>query len=600
MILPRWCLIALAAALPLPAQESDAVLRAMEREMARVPGLKLVSLAQPYYVEYAVHDSDSFSASATLGALIGTRRVRFRLPRIQVRVGDYQFDNTNFVGSDAYSGARYDVDELPLDDAPIALRHHLWLATDAAYKGAVEALSMKKAALRNASAAPELPDFWRFSPPPPAFDPRPRPVDDAPWPARVRKLSALFAAFPDVKASAVSVEAASGALYLLTNEGASIRVPEGSAVLRARASAQAADGMPLHDAEFFYAFDPALLPADAALEPAIRRVGQNLAALVQAPAGEPYSGPVLFEGVAAGQLLAQVLGKNLAFPRRPVAPPGRPLPFLSSELEMRIGSRVLPEWMDVLDDATQRQWRGRPLFGWYRFDLEGVPPAPVLVVDKGVLRNALLSRQPAKGFEASNGHGRLPGAFGAKAVGIGNLFVSARGGISGAALRNKLIEMCRERNKPYGLLVRKLDFPSSAGMDEIRRLLAGLAQDGARPLSPPILVYRLYPDGREELVRGLRFRGMNARTLKDIVAASDESFVFDFYDSTAPFALVGGAMFVSEASVIAPSLLIDDVELDRGREELPRPPLVPAPTLGVAQALLPAGPAPVPAPVGRR
>jgi TldD protein len=571
--------VALLAAVPLLAQEADLILRAMQDEMVRTRKLRLISLAQPYYVEYALHDAANVSTTATLGALVNSRRARFRLPRIQVRVGDYSFDNTNYVGSDLYSGTRWDVDEFPLDNSYPVLRQHLWLATDGAYKAAVEAFSMKKAALRNVSVSQDLADFWRVEPLAMLTDARPQSIDDAAWAAGVRRLSGLLLSYPALKSSSVSFEAGEGLLYLLTSEGTRVRIAEGSGVVRVRATAQAPDGMPLRDAAFYYAFDPEQLPPDAELERGVRQVGDNLTALANAPAGEAYSGPVLFEGVAAGQLLAQLLGRNVVFPRRPVSPPGRPLPFLSSELETRLGLRIMPEWIDVVDDASQAEWHGRRLFGHYPVDLEGVAPRPVVLVEKGVLKGALLTRQPIKGQDGSNGHARLPGPFGAKAAGIGNLFVRAASGTSSAGLKQKLIEMCRTSNKPYGLIVRKLDYPSSASFDEVRRVLAGMAQDGARPVSPPILVYRVYPDGREELVRGLRFRGMNARSLKDIAAASDETFVFDFYDSTAPFALVGAAGFVSEASVIAPSLLIDDVELERGSEELPKPPIVPAPAL---------------------
>ena len=117
-------------------------------------------------------------------------------------------------------------------------------------------------------------------------------------------------------------------------------------------------------------------------------------------------------------------------------------------------------------------------------------------------------------------------------------------------MKKKLIDLCRERNKPYGILVRKLDYPSSASIDELRRL----AQSGGnqRPVSLPLLVYKVYPDGREELVRSLRFHGVSTRSFKDIVAASDENYVFDFIDSNAPFALMGAGSFTTTASVIAP------------------------------------------------
>jgi hypothetical protein len=290
---------------------------------------------------------------------------------------------------------------------------------------------------------------------------------------------------------------------------------------------------------------------------------------------------VLFEGIAGAQLLAEVLGRNLAVPRRPVTPPGVSFPFPSSELEGRLGVRILPEWMDVVDDPTQKEWRGRQLFGYYTVDLEGVSPRPLALVEKGVLKNFLLTRQPVKGFETSNGHARLPGSFGAKAAGFGNMFVRAAEAVPLAELKKKLIDLCRERNKPYGIIVRKMDFPSSASFDEARRMLAGMAQSGgnARPVSLPILVYRVYADGREELVRGLRFRGLTARSLKDVLAASEETQVFDFLENGAPFALMDGASFAAETSIVAPSILVDDLELEKAQEELPKPPIVPPPAL---------------------
>jgi hypothetical protein len=237
--------------------------------------------------------------------------------------------------------------------------------------------------------------------------------------------------------------------------------------------------------------------------------------------------------------------------------------------------------MDVVDDPTQKEWHGRQLFGFYTVDLEGVEPKPLVLIEKGVLKNFLLTRQPVRGFDASNGRARLPGSFGAKAAGYGNLFVRASETVPSADLRKKLIDLCKQRGKAYGMMVRKMDFPSSASFAEARRLLTAMAQSGgsARPVSEPVLVYRVYTDGREELVRGLRFRGLTARSLKDIVAASDESQVFDFLDNTAPFALMGGANFVAETSIIAPSILIDDLEMEKAQEQLPKPPIVPPPPL---------------------
>jgi len=113
-------------------------------------------------------------------------------------------------------------------------------------------------------------------------------------------------------------------------------------------------------------------------------------------------------------------------------------------------------------------------------------------------------------------------------------------------------------------------------LDEARRLLSA-SQGSTHPVSIPILVYKVYPDGREELVRGMLFHGLNARSLKDILAAGDDGAPYEFMESTAPFSLVGYAAFTTEACVVAPSVLIDDLELRAMDEEQPKLPLAPAP-----------------------
>jgi hypothetical protein len=252
---------------------------------------------------------------------------------------------------------------------------------------------------------------------------------------------------------------------------------------------------------------------------------------------------------------------------------------VSSELENRVGSHILPDWMDVVDDSTQTTFGGHTLLGHYLYDIEGVAPQPVTLVEKGVLKAFLLTRTPVfKDFPGSNGHARMSGSYGDQAPGFGNLFIRASQTTPAAGMKQKLLDMCKERNKPYGILIRKLDFPSSASIDELRRLMQ--ASGGGHAITAPLLVYRVYPDGREELVRSLQFHGVTTRSFKDIVAASDENYVFDLIDSNAPFALFGAGSFTTTASVIAPAVLFEELELTPVQEETPKPPIVPPPALG--------------------
>jgi len=563
------------------APSQDAVLRAMTDEMKRgMAELRLEKLASPYYIDYLVVDSDTFSGAAVFGGLARARRQRNRSQAVNVRVGDYAFDNSNFL-SGGPRGA-YDVASLPLEDDYLTLRRHFWLSADEAYKAAVEVLARKRAAIRNVQLPVALNDFARQEPVEKLGERGSLAVDEKAWQERLRRLSALFRRHPRILSSRVQLEASAGTRYYVNSEGVRVRDPEILYLLQAFAASQAGDGMRLYDSVSIAARREELLGSQEQIAAQIEAMATRLAASASATTLESYSGPVLLEKTAAAQMFAELLGRNLAVTRKPLSEGGRggiggvALGGLGSALEGRRKSRVLPDWIDVVDDATQKEYRGRPLLGHYEIDLEGVRPQRVELVRRGVLENYLLSRLPVRGFEGSNGHARLPGPGISSMATPGNLFIQARQTTPEAELKKQLIEMCRAQDREFGLIVRKLDFPSSASQEDLQSLFSGLGQE-ERPTSVPIAVYKVYvADGREEPVRGLRFRGLSPRSLKDIVAAGDEPLVFDFIDSGNPFAVMEGT-YGAEISVVAPSVLIEDVELKIGEEQRPRLPVAPHP-----------------------
>jgi len=576
LLLGLWA----AGAAPAPESRPDPVLAALEAELERSRGIRLAELEPPYFIQYTLEDVSGYSVTATLGALIREDRPRFRVAGVEVRVGSYEFDNTNYALADLFGRAPAALG-VPIEDDEPALRAYFWLATDAAYKGALESMARKRAAVKHLGVFKATPDFWKAEPVTLLEPVSDRGPEATSWPERVRELSSLFRDYPQIDFSQVDYGANRTVSYLVNSEGARIRYVDWVHWLQLRAEAQAPDGMPVRDVRTLVWPQSEDAPAPAEFREATLEVARMADALRRAPQAENYVGPVLVEGIAAPQLLAQLLGRNLAVVRRPVGEPGRTPPVEPSEFEGRLGTRVLPEWMDVVDDPTQTEWRGRRLLGFYRVDMEGVAPKPLVLIERGILRAFLLTRQPVEGQTGSNGRARLPGPFGARSAAISNLFVSASTTLSPAALRERLLEMVRARSKPYGLIIRKLDFPASGGLRELRRLALGASgrASGGRLVSRPLLVWRLRPDGSEELVRGLEFRNLSARLLRDIVAASDESHLFEYLANTAPLSLAGAGGYVAGTSVIAPSLLFEELELERSEEQFPRPPVVPAPPL---------------------
>ncbi|MEP7364395.1 MAG: metallopeptidase TldD-related protein [Acidobacteriota bacterium] len=575
----------LAAARALSAQGSangeanDEILQALLEELERSKGLKLPNLPSPYFIEYALDDTYSYSVSCVLGALIAANSAKARLPRVQLRVGSAEFDNTNYVYSQFFGG-RMSSGRIPLEAGPVVMRREFWLATDRAYKGAVQAVARKRAALQNVTQQEKLNDFAKAEPVRYIEPKQTVQIDEPAWKERTRHISTVFSRFPGVLNSGVEFSAGFSTSYLANTDGATFRISDNLFTLRLRADSQASDGMPIHDAVVYAARNLADLPAEDAMAKGAEEVAANVTALLKAPAAEDYSGPVLFEGIASPQLFAQLLGAQLAPVRKPVSEPGRAVPMSSSELEGRMGSRILPEWMDAVDDPTQSAYKGHPLFGSYPVDAEGIKPTPLKVIEKGSLKHFLLSRTPIRGFEGSNGRARLPGPFGGSIATFSNLFVKASETASREELRKKLIDMIQQRSKPFGLIIRKLDLPVTASSQELRTLAQAAGQrGGGTVVSLPTLVYKIFPDGREELVRGLRFRGVNARSLRDIFAAGDDEVIFDYIGQGGTLASLSPSGYVTTHTICTPSILFEDLELEKRTDDWPKLPLVPPPTL---------------------
>ena len=550
--------------------KADPIFDAMQAEMKRSMTLSLQKLEKPYFISYTIDTGHEWSATAVMGGLLGAGSEPFRFPALQLRVGDYKFDQTNFAGGGR--GPSYALSGFPLDDDPTVIRDYLWLETDSAYKSSLDAIARKRSVLKNVTVTEELPDF---APAKPNTLIKDRPLlqfDDKTWNDRTKRVSAVFDAWPNLRASVADYAAIDAIHRYVNSEGTVVKLPQSEGHFEIRASAQAPDGMIMRDAALFYTNDITKMFPEDELMKAAKTVGEQVTKLAAAPMGENYSGPVLFEGVAAPQLLAEVLGRNLHINRKLTGATGSN----PTDLEGRRGVRIMPEMFDVTDDPTL------PLFGKTEVDDEGVSGGPVSLVEKGVLRDFLRSRTPVRGYDDSNGRALLGGTPAPT-----NLIVKSSEKSSLAELRQKMIDLCQQRGLSYAIVIKKMDFPSTAASDEIRRLAGGGAGSG-RPVAMPLYIYRLYTDGHEEMIRGVKLRGVNARSLKDILAAGDDENRLDYLENGATFAAVGAGGYTSEVSVVAPSILVDDLELAKMEDELPKLPIAPSPMLS-GTAGIPAG-----------
>lgn len=545
------------------APPSDPVFQAIQAELKRTMSLSLQQLDKPYFASYAIDTGHEWSATAVMGGLLGATSEPFRYPSMQLRIGDYNFDQTNYAGG-GVRGASYALSGFPLDDDPAVIRQYLWLETDSAYKADLQAIAHKRAALKSVTVSEQLPDFDKAKPNTLIKDRPAISFDNKTWTERTKRISAIFNDYTNLRASVADYTAVDAVHRYVNSEGTLIRLPQSEGQFQIRASAQAADGMILRDAALFYTNDITKMFSEDELTKAARSVAENVTKLAAAPMGDNYSGPILFEGVASPQLMAEILGRNLHINRKPTGA-GASNP---TELEGRRGVRIMPEMFDVTDDPTL------PLFGHTEVDDEGTPSAPVSLVEKGVLKDFLRTRLPVRGYNESNGRALLGGSPSPT-----NLIIKAHETSPVSELKKKLIDLCQQRGLPYGIVIRKMDFPSTAAGDEMRRLIGGGGAAAGRPVSMPLYIYRLYTDGHEEMIRGVKLRGVNARSLKDILAAGDDQATLNYLENGAVFAQVGGGGYTAEVSVVAPSVLIDDLELTKMEDELPKLPIASSPLL---------------------
>jgi len=578
-------------------KDNDHTLEAMRDEMARsktrlelqIPGTPQPQ--RPYFVEYHLLDLDVREVVAEFGALVSSDHRRNRFMDVQARIGDHKLDSSNFISEDGFRGFIGPTGSVGIDRDYNSLRQDLWIATDQAFKEAVETYSRKQAYLSSLARQSDIDDFAKAEPlqliePPIVPD-----WSNRNWEQEARDSSAGLRAFPQIFESRVTYYLVYATEYLLTSEGTEIRTNRCYAAIEAGMNTLADDGMQINHLYASYAQKPADLPSVDAVRKALNVTGSELMAMRAAPTAQDYNGPVLFEARAAAPLLAQVLTPAISGARPPVSFTPVMEQLLTglggkSDWVGRMGTRVLPGTVSLVDDPTAKEFHGAPLLGSYSVDEDGVRAQKVTIVDGGNVKELLMSRRPGPDSDTSNGHGRSA-FFDAKPT-MSNLFFKSTETQSPADLKKKFLDQCRSQKLPYCLVVREMDNPSISLLhqDDFSELLASFGGGAGTGDRLPLVVYKIYPeDGREEMVRGARIIGLNTRMLRNLGGIGNDDFVYNYMQNQqsgfagTALGAFGSAQSGLPASLVAPSLLFDDLEVRGARGEPKRLPLLPAPSL---------------------
>jgi TldD protein len=507
----------------------------------------------PYFLSYEIIESHSANVSGSFGTLTHSGENERRQLLIDLRVGDYDLDNTRQVrGNPPNFQNRYSMIQIPIEDDPAAIRNVLWYQTDKKYKKAVEDLttvrtnSQVKVEQEDKSA-----DFSKEHAEQNIESIAPWVVNRALWEEKVRKYTAPFQRYGNLYAAIATISADQDTRWFVSSDGAAIQASQIYYRLFIYAFSKADDGMELPRYESFFSFTPEGLPDDVTVQQAVNKMIVDLEALRKAPVVDPYTGPAILSGRATAVFFHEVFGHRIEGHRQKSENEGQ-------TFRKMVGQPVLPDFLSVVFDPTLRHYGDTDLVGSYDYDDEGVKTRRVVAVDDGILKSFLMSRTPVEGFPNSNGHGRAQPGF-TPVARQSNLLVLNSKPVTREQLKAMLIDQIKKQEKPFGLM-----------FDDIQ---GGFTMTGRTVPNAfnvlPVMVYRMYPDGREELVRGVDLIGTPLTVFSKILAADDEKAVFN--------GICGAESGGVPVSAGGPAILVSQIEVQKKQKSQERAPILPAP-----------------------
>jgi len=552
-------------------QTHDIVMQALEDEMARsTKRLKLNEHDCPYFVSYTVNEYNNLRILASCGAVTDSGSSRWRSLKVDVREGNYHLDSSNFSHSAGMlsAGLMGIGSAITADDDYDAMRHTIWLRTDAAYKTAIKNYEAKKSYLEQ-NNVPDRPDDFSQETSTTSIDkPLKLDVDSSRWQTTIKSVSAVFRQYPAIQRSVVDFSVNGLTDWFVNSEGSHIRQTENQYSVIVLASLQADDGMQLADSRVFCSTAPNDLPKEEELTRAVKTMADNLMRLKSAPLAAEYRGPILLEGQASAEFINQLLRYHLGHAQEVLSNTDNTAATRHNQFKDLVGQAILPPFISIIDDPLSERYHNQPLVGGHKIDEDGVPGQKVLLVDKGILKTFCTSRTPTLYTKHSNGH---------SIAGIGEastLYINSDNQLNAKQMKDKLLELGKKAGLKSVMIARWLA-PFDAGFFSPASLLAEARANtggmgGGSFVRSPLFLYSItVADGHEELVRGAQFSPLSLRILRDIVCTGTDAKPW------VVLAMEPGALAYYD--LVAPSLLIGEIELHKPSKENDKLPILPNP-----------------------
>jgi TldD protein len=554
-------------------QTGDILFKAMQDELDRsMSQLVMQNLEHPYFISYTIDDVYQLDVHASLGTITNSNPERGRYLSVDLRVGNYSLDNSNFVSG--FSGFGADYAPLSIDNNYDAIRNQIYLQTDQAYKDALETVSKKRAYYQTRVVSNRPDDFIklpanRILEKPEEFD-----INKTKFEDLVKTASAVFREYPDIISSDLSAQISVGNQYLLNSNGTRALRGDRIYVFELSMSGKAADGQDIVDGDRIICNTLAAVPSVTDLTAWAKSNAEKMRQSIKADTLDDYIGPVIFTSEAAGEFFRQLFVRNITNLPAPTYENEQMAAYMAAagggggEFAEKLNRRVLPASFTVYDDPTMSK---AGVTGGYAVDDAGNVPQKIVLVENGKLINLPIGTAPTKKIKEPNGHAR--GAVGKQvSAKPSNLVFESSEKVPYAKLKETLITLCKDVDLPYGLVVKRMSDPNAGG-SAISVRMSRILMSGGSPdaLSAPWEIYKVYPDGREEAVRGMEFKNVTVRILKDVLGTDDQAFVYNYLLNNDP---------EMPSSIVTPSILVEEMELKKSEEKIMKPPLLPSPLAG--------------------
>ena len=528
------------------------VLTAMEQELKRsMKELKLEDYDKPYFMSYLIKENTVNQIMAKFGSLILSENSKTRELFVDVRVGDYQFDNS--VNGKSGSSSSYKRNTLlPIENDIDAIRAIIWQITDDTYKKSLTQYFNKKAKKVQEVDKNNLPNFSKEKPSIYIGKELELVFDKREWEEKIKEISSIVKQYRELDDSSITFTAQKETVFFINSEKSKYITDDILYSINIDLSAISEDGNVINNFGSLHYKNLADIPDLDTIKKEVKKIIDEVYEIKNAKSINPINVPAILEPEAAGILFHEAVGHRLEGERQIDETQGQ-------TFSERVGTQIIPTFLSIEDNPSLYDFNSDSLLGYFVYDDQGIRGKKVPLVQKGILKNFLLSRTPVKGFANSNGHGRASNGR-APMARMSNLIIRSENEVSKQELKKLLIQEIKKQNKDFGLIIKKM----TGGETNTS------SYDFQAFKATPLLLHKVDPDtGEETPVRGVEIVGTPLISINKIIATGNNYKAFNGF--------CGAESGYVPVSTIAPSILISEIELQKTTSEKEKKPILPPP-----------------------